>query len=206
VRLEPYIRSLPRIHRIALVAEDPLVRSGLLSLLGAEADFAVASEQSLQGPGADPLDLRLWDVGSRPAQHLAELAEIPTLALVSDEDTALEVLRAGAQGVLLRNAPGERLVAGLRALSQGLGVFEPALLRALLNTRALPVDIVSLTPREAEVLGLVAEGLSNKLIADRLKISEHTVKFHVNSILNKLSAETRTEAVVLAARRGLLML
>lgn len=63
-----------------------------------------------------------------------------------------------------------------------------------------------LTPREAEVLGLLAEGLSNKLIADRLKVSDHTAKFHVNSILNKLGAETRTEAVVLAARRGLLML
>jgi two-component system, NarL family, nitrate/nitrite response regulator NarL len=182
------------------------VRSGLLSLLGAEAGFAVASEQSRLEPGAERTDLRLWDVGSRPAQRRAELAETPTLALINDEETALELLRAGAQGVLFRNAPGERLVAGLRALSQGLGVFEPALFRALLNARAMPAEAVSLTPRETEVLGLIAEGLSNKLIADRLKISEHTVKFHVNALLNKLSAETRTEAVVLAARRGLLML
>lgn len=198
--------SLPQVHRVAIVAEDPLVRSGLLSLVGADAGFVVASEQSQLAPGAEPTDLRLWDVGSRTAPRRAELAETPTLALVNDEESALELLRAGAQGVLFRNVSGERLVAGLRALSQGLGVFEPALLRALLNARALPAEAISLTPREAEVLGLIAEGLSNKLIADRLKISEHTVKFHVNALLNKLSAETRTEAVVLAARRGLLML
>ena len=71
---------------------------------------------------------------------------------------------------------------------------------------AAPPDGLLFTPRETEVLALMAEGLSNKLIADRLKISEHTAKFHVNAILNKLDAETRTEAVVSAARRGLLML
>jgi DNA-binding NarL/FixJ family response regulator len=85
-------------------------------------------------------------------------------------------------------------------------VFDPVLLRSLLSARAAPPEALALTPREAEVLSLMAEGLSNKLIADRLRISEHTAKFHVNAILNKLGAETRTEAVVLAARRGLLML
>jgi two-component system, NarL family, nitrate/nitrite response regulator NarL len=85
-------------------------------------------------------------------------------------------------------------------------VFEPTLLRVLVSARATPGDALALTPREAEVLNLLAEGLSNKLVADRLKISEHTAKFHVNAILTKLGAETRTEAVVLAARRGLLML
>jgi DNA-binding NarL/FixJ family response regulator len=94
----------------------------------------------------------------------------------------------------------------VRAVANGIAVFEPGFLRTLVASRTAPVDSLTLTPREAEVLALIAEGLSNKLIADRLKISEHTAKFHVNALLTKLSAETRTEAVVLAARRGLLML
>jgi len=98
------------------------------------------------------------------------------------------------------------LLAALRTVATGLGVFDPGLLRALLAVRAAPQDSPLFTPREAEVLSLMAEGLSNKLIAERLKISDHTAKFHVNAILNKLDAETRTEAVVSAARRGLLML
>jgi DNA-binding NarL/FixJ family response regulator len=133
-------------------------------------------------------------------------ARTPTVALVRDEETALALLRVGALGILLRGVEGERLLAALRAAATGLGVFEPTLLGSLLSKRAATRDAPLMTPREAEVLSLMAEGLSNKLIADRLKISDHTVKFHINAILGKLDAETRTEAVVSAARRGLLML
>jgi DNA-binding NarL/FixJ family response regulator len=171
----------------------------LTSLLGAEEDFSVKSPSEAE--------LALWDAGPRAAVALRSAFErTPTLALVRDEESALELLRAGALGVLLRSVDGERLVAALRAVAVGLGVFDPALLSTLLAARAAPEDALSLTPREAEVLSLMAQGLSNKLIADRLKISDHTAKFHVNAILTKLGAETRTEAVVLAARRGLLML
>jgi DNA-binding NarL/FixJ family response regulator len=189
-----------------VIAADPLVRGGLVSLLGSELDFAVEGEPSGLGAEAEWVDLRLWDVGARLAEQSAESFQTPTLALVSDDEAGLDALRAGAQGVLLRSVSGERLIAALRALASGLGVFDPPLLRSVVATRPLPSETISLTPREAEVLGLIAEGLSNRLIADRLKISEHTVKFHVNAILAKLSAETRTEAVVLAARYGLLML
>ena len=191
-----------------MVSEDPLVHSGLVSLLGLESEFAISSQASaLDGVALGDAELVLWDVGARAiVQRSAALERTPTLALVSDEDAALQVLRAGALGVVFRGAEGERLLAGLRAVSAGLGVFDPTLLRLLLSARAAPADALLLTPREAEVLSLMAEGLSNKLIADRLKISDHTAKFHVNSILNKLGAETRTEAVVMAARRGLLML
>jgi DNA-binding NarL/FixJ family response regulator len=196
--------------RVAVIAEDPLVRSGLVSLLGLEADLSIAGQASTPDAplsGSVNADLMLWDVGSRASTSGTLVLEgIPTLALVRDEETALELLRAGALGVLLRNAEAERLLAALRTLGTGLGVFEPALLRTVLAARAAPADPLLFTPREAEVLSLMAEGLSNKLIADRLKISDHTAKFHVNAILNKLGAETRTEAVVSAARRGLLML
>ena len=207
-----YISGLPfsKLLRIAVAAEDPLVRGGLVSLLGLEPDFAVAAQGA--GPEDDALrridgsaELLLWDVGGASAER-GTLERMPTLALVRDEESAQDALRAGALGVLLRNADSERLVVALRAVALGVGVFDPALVRSLLVTRAAPVDSALFTPRESEVLALMAEGLSNKLIADRLKISDHTAKFHVNAILNKLGAETRTEAVVMAARRGLLML
>ena len=182
-----------------MVAEDPLVHSGLTSLLGSEADFSIVPERDAE--------LALLDVGSRSvANERGALERTPTVALVRDEDSALSSLRAGALGVLLRSVDSERLVTALRAVATGLGVFDPALLRSLLSARAALPEALALTPREAEVLSLMAEGLSNKLIAERLKISDHTAKFHVNAILNKLGAETRTEAVVMAARRGLLML
>lgn len=193
-----------------MIAEDPLVRSGLVSQLRPEREFAVVGQasspdQTLAVHGAEIL---LWDVGAgaKPGADRTLLERTPTLALVQDEESALELLRAGAMGVLPRNLEGERLLVALRTLGSGLGVFEPLLVRSLLSARAAAQENLLLTPREAEVLSLMAEGLSNKLIADRLKISEHTAKFHVNAILNKLDAETRTEAVVSAARRGLLML
>lgn len=194
--------------RIAVVAEDPLVRSGLVALIGSEPEFVVAGEANspdeLFGVLASA-DVRLWDVGGEKSDRVP-LERLATLALVRDEDAALALLRSGAMGVLSRSVPAERLLVGLRAVANGLGVFDPELLRSLLSARAAGRESLLLTPRETEVLSLMAEGLSNKLIADRLKISEHTAKFHVNAILNKLDAETRTEAVVSAARRGLLML
>lgn len=193
-----------------MIAQDPLVRHALASLLGSEQGFAVTAEAGAPDAalsGLSGAELLLWDVGPRAASPpSAALEQTPTLALVRDEEAALELLRSGALGVLSRGSEPERVLAALRALATGLGVFEPAWLRAPLAARAAPRDPPLLTPRETEVLSLMAEGLSNKLIADRLKISDHTAKFHVNSILNKLGAETRTEAVVSAARRGLLML
>jgi two-component system, NarL family, nitrate/nitrite response regulator NarL len=199
--------------RVAVIAEDPLVQSALASLLAPEQeqDFAVTGQASTPDDSllADSqAELLLWDVGTgvATAQRSASSERVPTLALVRDEEAARELLGAGVLGVLLRGAEGERVLAALRTVAAGLGVFDPALLPSLLVTRAAPADGLLFTPREAEVLSLMAEGLSNKLIADRLKISDHTAKFHVNAILNKLDAETRTEAVVSAARRGLLML
>jgi len=183
------------------------VRSGLLSLLSSEpglspvVDVSTPTDVRVAEAGAE---LLLWDVTA--SEGARSLEATPTLALVRDDEAALEALRAGVLGVLARNSEGERVLAGLRALSAGIAVFEPAFLRSLTNARATPPEALTLTPREAEVLALVAEGKSNKLIADRLHISEHTAKFHVNAILNKLGAETRTEAVVIAARRGWLML
>ena len=131
---------------------------------------------------------------------------IPVLALVSDDEVAAEALRAGARGVLFREADGPRLAAALLAVTRGLVAVDEALAEPW---RRRPVGLGAadpLTPRERETLDLLAQGLSNRAIAQRMDIAERTAKFHVNAILAKLGAETRTEAVVIAARLGLIVL
>ena len=111
-------------------------------------------------------------------------------------------------GAWVRAVTNPRLVATLTAAARDLIIIDPPLAAPVLGARdpssATPVE--DLTPRELEVLGLLAEGLPNKAIARRLGISEHTVKFHVNAVLGKLGAQSRTEAVVRATRLGLILL
>jgi two-component system nitrate/nitrite response regulator NarL len=161
----------------------------------------------------------LWDLGTRRSSWLparggaladadAEEDGPPALALVASEEAAEEALAAGALGVLFREVDALRLKAALVAVALGLAVLDEALAPRLLRQRsaapAAPAE--HLTPRELEVLQLLAEGLSNKQIAGRLAISEHTAKFHVNSIVGKLGAQSRTDAAVRAARLGLILL
>ena len=128
------------------------------------------------------------------------------MAILWDDAQGAAAVAAGAGGVVLRDTAPERLVSALEAVAQGLVVIDP-LLAELLPRRRIAADLVEpLTPRENEVLQLLAEGRSNKSIAARLGISEHTAKFHVNAILGKLGAATRTEALAQAARLGLVLL
>jgi two-component system, NarL family, nitrate/nitrite response regulator NarL len=132
----------------------------------------------------------------------------PIVALLANASAAVAAWSAGAGGVALRDVEVEVLAAAVSAVAHGLAVFDPTVAAALLPAASLPevaVD-VELTRREREVLQLLAEGLPNKTIARRLEVSEHTVKFHVNAILGKLSAHSRTEAVVRAGRLGLILL
>jgi len=125
--------------------------------------------------------------------------DAPLLVLLSDGADAFEVIAAGARGAISRNSSPSRIHAALRAIDEGLTVVdrEPAPAAALIDP---------LTAREQDVLSLLAAGLTNKEIASRLGITDHTVKFHVNAILAKLGAETRTEAVVHAAKLGIVVL
>jgi DNA-binding NarL/FixJ family response regulator len=119
---------------------------------------------------------------------------------------ARDWLRAGAHGILSRDASAERLSAASVAVAAGLYAFdEESFTPAVLQPAPAPEQGL-FTPREREVLDLIADGLSNKLIADRLGISEHTAKFHVRSLMDKLGADTRADLVARAARRGLLVL
>ena len=188
---------------VMLRSGDPLVRDGLekgLLASGAKLSLAVREDDAhvvLFDPGPTP-DVR------RLAAELAELSHknLPAVVLVNDEAAGRSAIASGARGVVRRGADGSRLAAALGAAAAGLTVVDFALVPEPAEGETAP----SLTPREREVLELIAAGCSNRRIAKKLGISEHTAKFHVNGILLKLSANTRTEAVVLAARRGLLMI
>lgn len=139
----------------------------------------------------------------------------PVLALVGPGQSA-DALKAGAKGAIRRDSKPKAVVAAIQALHEGLSVVDPTFLAAMTTAKPVLVgDLVSLggavendtlTKRENEVLVLMADGFSNKEIAARLAISEHTAKFHVNSILQKMNAQKRVEAVVRAAKMGLINL
>ncbi len=156
-------------------------------------------------------DVIVVDVTRNPAHALAEMKNLqlkrPLLALANKEQVA-EALAAGAQAVIARDSSAAKLEVAIAAVQKGLMVTEPGWLRAASHVTVETGKNVddNLTPREHEVLILLAEGLSNKQIAAKLTISEHTAKFHVNSILQKMDAQKRVEAVVRAARRGLINL
>ena len=136
----------------------------------------------------------------------SESRGLRVLAVLAEEGQAGEALGAGARGVILRDASGPRLAAAVQAVAEGLIVLDAGAAESVLRPRpAFPAAVETLTPREQEVLQLLAQGLSNKLIAARLGISDHTVKFHVNAILGKLGAQSRTEALAQAARLGLVL-
>jgi DNA-binding NarL/FixJ family response regulator len=198
--------------RILLASDDPLARSGLAALLEGMDGVHVAGYASLDDDWpalarADDADLVVADLGAgEPSDPPSFGPDIPVVTLVGDPAQARGALAAGARGVLARDAEPERLEAALRAVYLGLLVADD-IVGPLVRPRASVLPTAeTLTPREREALQLLSEGLSNRQIAERLGIGERTAKFHVNSILAKLGALSRTEAVVLAARLGLVTL
>jgi len=201
--------------RILIVADDSLARTGLATLLGNRSDCIVGGQiPSSEYPGAVALyrpEVIVWDMidAARVAEQSNLRDEpIPVLGLLADVGDASLVWSAGARGLLSRDASGETMASAIAAIADGLVVIDPAFTAVLFPARepALARPVEELTPRELQVLRLIAEGQSNKTIARELGISEHTVKFHVNAILGKLNVQSRTEAVVHATRLGLILL
>jgi DNA-binding NarL/FixJ family response regulator len=206
---------------VVVVAAYPMIRAGLRALLEATADCSVVGEAASVAEGAalasrvEP-EIVLLDVRPAEASDLAELASLghdqPDVGLVAlldaSEERYLPGLARGRLGYLPRDAAPELILQAVRAVASGLVVLAPRVVPSLVVAprRAAAPTTQVLTARELEVLALLAQGLPNKAIALRLAISEHTVKFHVGAILGKLGAASRTEAVMLAARQGLLML
>ena len=197
--------------RVLIAAHSAMTRAGLETL--------VASAPSLQLAGS------YSDASAAEALHpdvlLAEgaledlpppAARAPAIVLLSSESQPAfthEAFKLGVRAVLARDASPGAILAAVEAAAGGLAVIEPGELEPLLAASApVPVSAASaaLTARELDVLRLVAEGDANKEIAWKLGISEHTAKFHVASILGKLNAGSRTEAVTIGIRRGLVLI
>lgn len=205
--------------RLAILAANPTIRAGLSALLGGEEDMEVLRE----APGPEALDeqIDVLVVAADPGlAALDSLARLPPLLLLSEDPAAawdLADLPIRAWGLLPPEAGAEELAAAVRALHSGLLAASAPLLGPLLRPRPLlPVSgrvgtvkgssPAPLSPRETEVLGLLAQGLGNKQIAASLALSEHTVKFHTSAIYAKLGVTNRTEAVRRGIERGLLTL
>ena len=201
--------------QLAIIAADPLARAGLASRFADESEVQVISQRSpleVESITADgPVDVAIWDIGWGSADSMPDLTElgVPTLVLIPEIEDVVTAVAAGAKGVLARSADVEKMMAAVQALASGLAVVAPTYLDELWRNRPLTPRFTladPLTTREQAVLNLVAEGLTNRAIAHQLTISEHTVKFHVNAIMTKLDAQSRTEAVVQATRAGLIAL
>jgi two-component system, NarL family, response regulator YdfI len=212
------------VTRVFIVATSPLARSGLKNLLASIGVSVVGRSATLDALldqiGETEPDAVLVDAtGQNPEAVLdgligSDLTSETTLILLMDRSRPAwiaDALRAGVSAILPLDVSPQQLASALQAALAGLVVMSPTeistALPAASAAMSTPAELTEpLTPREREVLQMLAAGLVNKEIASKLSISDHTVKFHVASILGKLGASTRTEAVSLAIRRGLVLL
>ncbi|MDM9379672.1 response regulator transcription factor [Chlorogloeopsis sp. ULAP01] len=213
--------------RVLVVAASPLVRAGLSALLvtdskimvvGSVADLnALTKEIGQLQPDVVLLDLNGYLQNWNWEKLLSNPEQAYSCAwlLITDELDSLnlaEALRFGIRGILPQTSSESEIVAAVESVALGLVVLHPDVLESLLSLKdsirdtSLSNSIQTLTPREIEVLEMLASGLANKAIAKRLQISEHTVKFHISSIFHKLGVSTRTQAVSVGVRLGLIML
>ncbi len=205
--------------RILLADDHPIVREGLAAVLGTQPDFEIVGQAN---DGAEAIDLAsavkpdivLLDLvmpGVDGVQALramrAENKELRALVFTASEtdDRIIGAVQAGAQGYLLKGAPREELFHAIRVIARGGSLLSPVVAARLLERIANPgePEREQLTEREREVLQLLSQGLPNKAIAARLGIRERTAKFHVSTIMAKLGATNRLEAVRLAVQQGL---
>jgi NarL family two-component system response regulator LiaR len=206
--------------RVLVVDDHKVVRKGLRTFIAVQDDLdlvgeASNGEEAIEQCAALHPDVVLMDLkmpvmdGPTAIGHIrTRFPDIKVVALTSFDDgtMARRALEAGAIGYLFKDVEEDELMSAIRFASQGRGVVAPEAMRALV-TRSLNDDgaySVNLTTREHETLELVARGLTNPEIADGLTVSVSTVNFHVHNVLDKLGAKTRTEAVVIAAREGLI--
>ena len=201
-----------RALRVAVAAPDRFARLGLTTLLDRFDDLHVVGDVDIDARIASRLrvinpDVLLVDLQSHAPASLSDV-DCPKVVLLSGAHEAADAFAAGAGAVLLRSAPAERLHAALHAVTSDLVVADASIASAVFDQRSRPAEELeqALTHRELEVMQQLAAGRTNRDIATALAITEHTVKFHVNSILEKLGAESRTEAVVRAARLGIVVL
>lgn len=206
--------------RILIADDHPIVRDGLRAVLSTQPDFQVVGEadsgtQVVQQVAKLQPDLLLLDLempdgdGVETLRSLAQSGasvRVIIFTAFDTDDRIVEAVRAGAKGYLLKGAPRAELFNAIRVVYTGGSLLQPVIASRLIDrlTQPAPTLPESLTAREMEVLALIAQGLPNKEIAERLVITERTVKFHASAIMGKLGATNRTEAVALARQQNLL--
>ncbi len=206
---------------VALIEDNRLVREGLTAMLSQAADLEVVATGSTSDPNwlkaprpqVILLDVGLWDddslrVAARVRQEHPE-ARVIIMDLLPVHEDIVEFVNAGVSGFILKDATFDDLVRTIRSVADGAHVLPPAMTSSLFSQiardamakgRAGALDSVRLTPREREVMDLIAEGLSNKEIAGRLAIATHTVKSHVRNIMEKLTLHTRLQIAAFSHR------
>jgi two-component system, NarL family, response regulator YdfI len=201
--------------RVLLASASAVRRAGLEAIIKESSSFKLVG--ALQGPQA--IAQRAADL--QPDVVVADLeqesplitqTDLPVVALIDNPSAAwtVQALRSGVKSILPREAGTDEIIPAIQAAYAGLVLLDPEIAESLSERISGATSRVhsheELTPREAEVLAMLAEGLPNREIADRLGVSDHTIKFHISSILDKLGASTRTEAVTLGLRMGLIFL
>ena len=202
--------------RVVVVDDHAVVRAGLEQLLagvedievvgaGCDGQEAIDLARSLS-PDVVLMDLQMPHVDGVAATReivAEDLAQVLVLTSYSDGERIVAALDAGAVGYLLKDADPDDVLEGIRAVTRGESPIHPRAARQLLTARSTAAPAPDLTPREAEVLGLVRHGLANKQIARRLGISERTVKAHLTSVFATIGVADRTQAALWAERHGL---
>lgn len=205
--------------RLLIIAADPLVRSALGAIAGQTDELTVVGQASPDEDAVELLnvyrpDVVIFDAGwSLTVDEIVPVLDewtLPMILLIPETDEPLgELLTAGFAGILNRSVDQDRLEAAVMAVNQGLIVIDPDYAESLsagaTSSPQFELDTVeALTPREFDVLELLADGLTNREIGAKLEISHHTVKFHLTSLMDKLDVHSRTEAVTTASRLGIL--
>jgi DNA-binding NarL/FixJ family response regulator len=212
-----------------VIADDQgMVRAGFRSLLDAEPDLEVVGEAAngeealavvrRLRPDVTLMDIRMPVLDGLTATRTIVEEGVPTKVLVLTtfdlDEYVFEALRAGAAGFLLKDAPAEELASAIRVVAAGDSLLAPGVTRRVIDafvrrapstSRALDPALSRLTPRELEVLGLLARGLSNTDIGQRLFVSEATTKTHVSNVLSKLGLRDRVQAVIFAYENGVVV-
>ena len=206
----------PRI-RVLIVDDHAVVRRGLRSFLDLQPDMEVVGEAADGAAGEEMtanlhpdvvlMDLVMPDTdGIATIRRLREARGKPTVLVLTsflDDVHVFSALQAGAAGYLLKDVQPDELVRAIRQVHAGESALHPKVAARLVQHTAQPAGFADFTPRERDVLRLLAEGFANKEIAHRLSLSQKTVKTHVSNILQKLGVADRTQAALFAVRRGL---
>jgi two-component system, NarL family, response regulator YdfI len=210
------------IIRVMVVAASPAIQIGLTAMLDDNPKLTVVKTVADVDSGREEIvqlqtDIVLLDWNDNYYEWISHSSQFisATIILIDElEDINLEaILAAGVKGILLQTSTSLEITAAIEAVASGLVVLHPEVIDYLQLQKETNLDekvdinrIQTLTPREMEVLRMLTSGLSNKAVAQQLHISEHTVKFHISSIFQKLDVSTRTEAVTVGVRLGLIML